>query len=172
MSIRTISFGNLKTFPVDAATGMRLVTLADLEEIVGNLTASIDEAAGPTWIQVDKTYTDFSAAATTNNIEIYSLPAGAIIHAVIVRTTTPFTGGAISAYTLSVGITGTATKYSAAADVFTGTQEDQLASALIPESWTAATSIKGFATSTTANLSAATAGAVSIYLLVSETAES
>lgn len=170
MATRTITVSNKKVFAVDAATGFVQITPAELNSI-SNFTLTIDEPAGPRWIPIDVDYTDFSAAATTNNVEIYSLAAGSIIHAVIVRTTTPFTGGAISAYTLSVGITGTATKYSAAADVFAGTQEDQLASALIPESWTAATSIKGFATSTTANLSAATAGAATIYLLVSEAEE-
>jgi hypothetical protein len=170
MSIRTFTISNKKTFPVDAATGARLVTLADLEDI-SNFTITCDEAAGPTWIQVDKTYADWATAGLTNNLEVYSLPAGAIIHAAIIRPTTNFSGGAISDYDITLGITGTETKYCAGADVDSGTQANATNAALIPESWTAATSIKAFATSVGANLSAATAGAVSFYLLVSETVE-
>lgn len=123
----------------------------------------------PRWIKVTKSYTDFSTAATTNNIEVYSLPAGGIIHAVKIKHSTPFTGGAISAYTISVGITGTLNKYANAFNVFqaAGGTVFQLSTTVGSEDHGSATSIKAAAASTSANLNAATAGSVDIWLLVS-----
>ena len=67
--------------------------------------------------------TAFSAAATTEDIELYALPAGVSILAVKVKSTTAFSGGTSSAYTLSVGIVGTLAKYHSAYDVFAAVAE-------------------------------------------------
>ena len=72
----------------------------------------------PRWIKVTKTYTDLAAASLTNNIEVYSLPAGNVIHATKLKHSASFTGGTIASYTLSVGITGNLVKYLMAFDVF------------------------------------------------------
>lgn len=124
----------------------------------------------PKWIKITKSYTDFAVASLTNDIEIYSLPAGAVIHGVIIKTTQAFTGGLITAYTLSVGITGNLVKYASAFNVLQAVSDTtfQLSNNISVENWGSTTSIRASAISITANLDAATTGSVEIYLLVSK----
>lgn len=114
-------------------------------------------------------FSAFSAAATTNSIQIFSLPAAAIIHGIKIQHTAAFSGGSISAYTIAVGDSVTPTLYASAFNVHQapGASVYQLSSDFGGESMVAATSIYATATSTGANLSAATAGAVSIWALLS-----
>ena len=123
----------------------------------------------PVWTKVNKTFTNLAAAATTNDIEVYSLPAGGIIHAVKTKHSTAFSGGAIASYTLSVGIVASLAKYSPAFDVFQAVSGTtfQIATITGSESHTGATSIRLAATSTGANLDQAAAGVVDVWLLVS-----
>lgn len=124
----------------------------------------------PSWIKITKTYSDLAAASTTNNIEVYSLPASSVIHNVVVKHTVAFAGGGISAYTVSVGITSTLDKYALAFNVFQAVAATTLALALLPGMENiggSATSIRLAATSTSANLNAATQGSVDVWLLVS-----
>lgn len=111
-------------------------------------------------------HTAFQTAALTNNIELFSLPAKALIERVVIKHSASFTGGAISAYTLSVGIAGTLAKYAAAFNVFQapGATVLQLTQTEGIESFGAATSIRIAATSTTANLNASTGGSVDVYV--------
>jgi hypothetical protein len=122
----------------------------------------------PQWIKITKSYTDFATAGLTNDIEIFSLPARSMIHATQIYAPTKFSGGLISAFTISVGITGTLTKYAAAVSVFTAATLQQPSAITGIESISAATSIRAQAISVTGNLNAATQGAVEIYLLVSK----
>lgn len=157
---------NKKVFTDD-----QVVTAADLNEI-SEFTAEgnpllVDPI--PAWFRVRVSYSDFSTAATTNNIELYELPAAGLVEAVAIVHSTPFTGGSISAYTLSVGITGTLNKYASAFDVFqaAGSTVFQVSTTVGMESTSAATSIKVAATSTGDDLDAATAGSADIYIKMS-----
>lgn len=127
----------------------------------------------PQWVKVTKTYTDLSTAATTNDIEVYSLPAKSTIHAGVLKTTTAFSGGGLSSYSFSVGtapgftdlITG---PYSGTAAV-SNTNFERVAGALLPnfiKNFGSATSIR-LSASCDVNLNGATAGSVDLYLLVS-----
>ena len=114
-------------------------------------------------IKITKTYSDFSAAALTNDIEIYSLAAGERIMAVTIEPTIAFTGGTIVAYTISVGIANNLTKFATAFSVFgAGTISDNNNFSI--ESSSASTSIRAAAVSVGANLDAATQGSVNIYI--------
>lgn len=126
-------------------------------------------SAMPVWVKFTKTYTDLSAAALTNNIEVYSLPAGTVIHAVLVKHSTLFSGGAITDYKVSVGIAADLSRYAGAFDVDTAVSGTNfnLSQVLAMESTTGATSIKLAATSVGANLSAATAGSVTVWFYIS-----
>lgn len=122
----------------------------------------------PVWVKFTKTYTDLSAAALTNNIEVYSLPAGTVIHAVLVKHSTLFSGAGITDYKVSVGIASDLTKFSGAFEVDTAVSGTNfnMAQVLAMESTTGATSIKLAATSVGANLSAASAGSVTVWFFV------
>lgn len=122
----------------------------------------------PRWIKITKTYTDFSTAGLTNEISIYTLPAKGIIHACQIFPSTVFSGGTIASYTISVGISGNATKYGVAANVFTGATLSTINALIGIESMSGTTSIKATAISTVGLLNAASAGSVDIYLLISQ----
>ena len=123
----------------------------------------------PFWTKYTVTYSQLAAGALTNDIQLFSLPARGTIHAVVVKHSASFTGGAIATYTLSVGITGTLAKYASAFNVFQapGNTVLQSSGGTFTENTVAATSVRVAATSTGANLSAATAGSATIWVLTS-----
>lgn len=123
----------------------------------------------PYWRKYTKLFSDFATAATSNNIDLFTLPAGGVIQAIKLKHSAAFTGGAISAYTLSVGIAASLAKYLAATSVFAAPSATGYVLAdtagVAGESHVASTPIKIAATSTGANLSVATAGSVDVWVL-------
>lgn len=121
-------------------------------------------------------FNDFSAAATTVNLDVQQpdpwtrFPAGLEIEGAGISLVTNFTGGAVSAATLSVGTTGSATAYVAATDVFTGAYKTIKGATLVPFTMLAGTGAPAVSTvrvqlvTTTANANALTAGKADIYL--------
>lgn len=128
----------------------------------------------PSWTKYNLTYANFSTAGTASTIVITTAAANTVVHAVKIQATTPFTGGAISAYTISVGTAaavGGSSAYATAFDVFQTTSNttyqlsydwDQPVSA-------STYTITATANSTGANLSVSTGGAVGIWILTSTT---
>lgn len=124
----------------------------------------------PQWKKFTFTYAALAVAALTNTIEMYQLPAAAIIHAVRIKHSVPFTGGAISAYSLSVGVFANLTKYALAFDVFQPISGVAYQDSFLPgsESFTGAISLRLAAQATGANLDQATAGTVDVWVLLSK----
>lgn len=118
--------------------------------------------------EVTKVYTDFATAGLTNDIEIFSLPPGGVIHAVKLKHSTAFTGGSIASYTLSVGVVGTLAKYLAAKDVFTaaGATVIYTGATIGADHQTNAISIRAEATGSH-NLDTATAGSATFWIYYS-----
>ncbi len=129
--------------------------------------AKIAADATPTWHKYTVAESAFTAAAVTENIELFSLPAKGIIHSVIIKHTTSFTGGGLTGFTLSLGIAGSLAKYATAFDVYqaTGATATQASNSLDVENFSSATSIRLAAEGTNANVNAATAGSVDVYVL-------
>jgi hypothetical protein len=121
----------------------------------------------PRWVKITKQYSDFSAAALIKDTEIYSLPAASVIHAVQTFLFSPFSGGLIASYTISVGTSGNFVKYQPATSVFTGASSPQPTAVMGVESFSSSTSIRAKAISTVGNLNTATQGTIIFYLLVS-----
>jgi hypothetical protein len=125
-------------------------------------------------LKITISHADLATGATTNTVAIYSLPANSTILSAWTKVTANFTGGSISAYTLSVG--SSAANLLNTFSAFTGTPlstscafNDGLgAYNTFVKSTSAATTINIYATSTGANLDAATAGSVDVFLLVGE----
>jgi hypothetical protein len=110
-------------------------------------------------------FSDLTAAATTQTIALFSLTRGTFIKWVRIKHTTAFAGGAISAMTVSVGSTaGSATTFAAAFNVFQTVADGTLqgAVAAATQATYAADTLNAYFTSTSANVNAATAGAVFI----------
>lgn len=127
--------------------------------------AAAGGGAGPTWVKVNKTYSDLSAAATTNDIEVYSLPLGGVIHGIKIKASQAFN---IAGYTLSVGIVGNLTRYASAFDVnqAVGNMVFQMSQDFFCENQALATSVRLAATANS-NLNGASLGIVDVWLLVS-----
>jgi hypothetical protein len=137
----------------------------------------------PSWVCRTLSYTDFAAASTTNSVDVFDLPAGMVVHGCKVRHTVSFTGPGITAYTVLVGAAGGSFSYgglspSGAAVPPTGWDIHQapgpgvsyvgmiVDTTAADESMGGAT-IQATATSVGANLNAATAGSVAVWLLIS-----
>lgn len=122
------------------------------------------------WQKFTLPFGNFATAGLTNDIEVYSLPALGVIQNVVIHHTAAFTGGTISAYTLSVGISGNFTKYANAFDVFQapGDTVFQYSNSENMESFGGATSIRVQATSVGDNLDQAATGSVDIYIKIGQ----
>lgn len=168
---------NKAVFTVDPVSGIVRITPEDLNrisEFTLEAVPSLPEAI-PAWFHYEVTAAELAAAATTNNIELVELPAGAIVHAAKIKHGEAFAGGAISAYTLSLGVATDLDRYSGgttvnvadapAADNYDVKLPD--GGLLRGESHDLPWSLRVAATSTGANLSAATAGYAEIWLLLS-----
>ena len=82
---------------------------------------NVDAIAGgniPRWYSYPVISGDFTAAETSEKITITTLNPGTIIHECFIYHIVSFTGGAISAYNLSVGLTATPDKYHADYNVY------------------------------------------------------
>lgn len=121
------------------------------------------------WVKVGSALgpSTFAAAALTNNVNLFTLAAGQVIQGIKIKHSVSFSGGAIASYTVSVGVSGNNAKYASAFDVFQAVAAGayELSSNFGGEA--GATQITATATSTGANLNAATAGSVDIWALLS-----
>lgn len=121
----------------------------------------------PVWIKYTVTAAQLSAAALTNSITLVSLPAGGVVHGVKIKHSAAFTGGLLSAYSVSVGVAGSLDKYASAFDVFQAVSDTtfQITSSFNSENHGAAVNLLVTAVSIGANVSAAAAGSVDIWVL-------
>jgi hypothetical protein len=128
-------------------------------------------ASRPEWYHVGNQMqaSDFSIAALSQSIPLFQLPPRAFIHGIKIKQSIAFGGGAISAYTISVGVAGSNAKYATAFDVFQapGSRVYQASLNFGSEDALAPTQITATATSVGANLNAATVGTVNIWALLS-----
>jgi hypothetical protein len=130
--------------------------------------------AVPRWEKFTIDYTDLAAlgAVGSGAVTVQTLPDGGVIQAVKIRSTVQWAGGAISALSGEVGISGTPAKYAAAYDMWAapgdanfaatftaGTEENTLAGG------GAGTAILLTATATGGNLDELTAGEVDVWVL-------
>lgn len=121
------------------------------------------------WTKYTKAYTDFSTAALSNSLTLFSLTAKSIIHAIKIKHSASFSGGAIATYTVQVGVSGDASLASAFnVKQATGTKVIQLSHDLYEGDETGSTTIQVTAVATGANLNAASAGSVDIWVLTSQ----
>lgn len=117
------------------------------------------------WNAVSIGYGAFSAASTQSQINAFSLPAGCALMGVVMKHSIAFSGGAVSAVAVDLGISGTADLFLTAFDVFQAVSDTAFVNAMVQniQSFANPTNIMVRATSTSANLNALTAGTVTIY---------
>lgn len=117
------------------------------------------------WKSVTLPYTQFQAAATTKQIDAFTLPKGCILMGVALKHSIAFAGGAISDVYLDLGIVGNDDKFLSTFDVFAAVADTNFLNGMPAaiQSFAGDTAIKVKATSASANLAALTAGAITIY---------
>lgn len=129
------------------------------------------QAAG-VWNKYTITHTALQAASLTNDIATgFTLPIGALVEAVMVKTTEAFAGTGITDYDITLGIAGLETKYLTAYDVDSAVSGGnyQLSNALVGGADFGATeAIRIYATAVGANLDQSTNGSIDIWIKYSQ----
>ncbi len=122
-----------------------------------------------TWIRFSVPHTLLQTAAINQDVEIFSLPPKGAFEAVALKHSVAFKGGPLSAYSLSLGISGDLTRYLPPVDVFRDPGDEIFAanSVLALQSFGSATSIRLAAVSDGAFLNQSTSGSVDIWLKLS-----
>ncbi len=122
----------------------------------------------PTWRKFNVDESAFTAASTSETIELLSLAAGNIIHAVKIKHSASFTGGGVTSFTVSIGNASVDDLYASAFDVFQAASDTtfQITSVINSENHGSAASIKITATSNV-NVIGASAGSVDVWVLIS-----
>lgn len=124
---------------------------------------------GMAWQSYTFTSAQLAAAALTNTVTIAPLLAKQVLHAVVIKHSQSFTGGAIATYTVRVGTVASPGKYASPFDVFqaVGSTVAQVSSGADIEDFASPVNVAITAVSTGANLNAATQGSVTVWLLTS-----
>jgi hypothetical protein len=148
-----------------------VVDLATLEVIAGKIQAMLNV---PRWQKVGDAldYADFSDASIQKSVKLMTLSAKGVIHAVKIKHSTAFAGGAVSSVRLSVGVTTNMTKYAAAHDAMVAVSDTAFTLASETKGEThesAGTDIYVTADAQGANLDALTAGVVDVWVMHSAT---
>jgi len=156
------------------ATGGVDLVLPAVDGVSGDVL--ITDGAGNTsfanpggWQLFTVSETAFTAAATSEDVSLFSLLENEVIEAVVIKHSTAFSGGTLSAFTVSVGIVGDLDKYGSAFDVFqaTGAAVAQVSSSLGFEDFTGATDIRIAAVAVGDDVLNAAAGSVDVWVKTS-----
>lgn len=118
------------------------------------------------WVKITKSYTDFSTASLTNTINIATVPLKTVVSAVVLNPSTSFTGGIISAYSISVGVASNI-DLMPASSTFTTPTRPFTSNLIVAGKVGTADTITATAIAVTGLLNTATAGTVDIWLLES-----
>lgn len=120
----------------------------------------------PRWIKITKSYSDFSTAGLTNTITITTLSAKSVVLGACLFPGTAFTGGIISAYSISLGM-ASAVDIMPASSTFTIPTRPFSSNLIVAGIQGGTQAITATAIAVTGLLNAATAGSVDIWLLTS-----
>jgi hypothetical protein len=119
------------------------------------------------WVKQTITHTALQAAALTNDISTgFVLPVRGVVDAVIIKSSTAFAGTGITAYNITLGVTGDVGKYATSYDLLSTVAGDNYAAynMVIPaQDITATETVRIYATAVGGNLNASTAGSVDIW---------
>lgn len=132
---------------------------------IKNLSAPEQAATGFTHV-IRMTFADFTVAATSQTYTPVALVNGQFGARTAYVLRTAFSGGSTTGLTLSVGDNGSATRYTAASQLWgAATPVTHVATGTV-QAYTAADNIKLTFTGTGANVNTITAGVVDVYVQV------
>lgn len=133
----------------------------------GGVCLPVPTGATPFWTKYTVSYTAFTMATSTGDVQLATLPARQVVQSVVIKHSTAFSGGGSTAYTVSVGISGAVNKYASAFDIFqaVATNTAQISHDSFVEDFTSATSIRVAASVTGTTLNNVSAGSVDIWVM-------
>lgn len=122
------------------------------------------------WTSVTKLYTDFTAASTSQTINLYTLAAKEVLHAVVIKSNIAWSGGSLAMFGVDIIVNGSS--INTTWDLMSAVSDTNflcVTPGSVPylKSFTATDTVQITATSSGANVNAATAGSVTVYLLTS-----
>jgi len=181
MAVKKVAAGNILTVATAAGNidGVATVAIAGLNDstifqsdgtnwkILAN---SISFGKTLEWLKFTVTAANLSAAALTNNILLYNLPAGSVLHATKLKHSLIFSGTGITSYKIGIGLVGDLQRYQSFFEVAVAVGNTVLNTSMVMDcqDQAAATAIQTAAVSVGGNLNAAAiAGSADIWLLVS-----
>jgi microcystin-dependent protein len=131
-----------------------------------DLQAQAVSAGAGVWNPYQVLFSDLSASSNQISIPLFNLPAGGVIHDVIVTHSAAFGGGSLTGYSVSVGVAGSLDKYALSYDVFQspGNQVADSSNALGIENKVSPTQVLLTATSVGDTLDHATSGEIQVYI--------
>lgn len=121
----------------------------------------------PRWEKYSVDASAFTASGTTEDIELFSLPAKGVIENIIIKHDAAFSGSAIVSYTIDIGPSSDFTKYINEFDVFqtvAASSFDAIAYGVEPESFSSAISIRARATASGDGVDGASAGSFEVWI--------
>jgi hypothetical protein len=128
-------------------------------------------ATGPisAWTKVTRTEANFTAAATSESITLFTLTAGYILRGILIKHSTAFSGGSSTSATVEVGISGETTRYAPEFDVFQAVSDTTFGiyQNFDVVNWGTNTTVQ-LTLRSNVNVSAITAGSVDVYYLVEQ----
>lgn len=131
-----------------------------------SFTPPVTSATTPAWVKYTVHYTDFGNPSPTQTIQLVSLPKQTIVTGVALDPTVRFTGGIISAYTLSVGLTSNIDLMTPQS-VFTTATRPFTSTSSVAVKQSAPENVTVTAIATTGVVGTATNGTANIWLLES-----
>jgi hypothetical protein len=121
--------------------------------------------------KINITFADIAAAALTNTIPVFpdtgTFGAGTLVIRTALKVKTLFSGGTVATMTVSVGDSGSGTRYHSAVNIFTGATVKTIAGT-VPYGYSATDYVRALFTSTVGNLNALTAGELDLYIHVQQ----
>lgn len=158
------SSGQLTLLPVGKQVGIVLSLAVDGVIYIDLYQYSI--SSDSSWIKYIFNYSDFAIANNTNSINLFTLQPKESIEQVRIKHSVAFSGGTITGYKISVGVSGDENRYASGFDVFQSVTDSAKSRSLIhsDESITLSTPVLITAESFGDLLSAATAGSVEIQI--------
>ncbi len=134
------------------------------EDNILSISAQVAAAADSVFQSVNMSYTQFQTGSTSNAVAAFSIPAGSILKNVIVKHSTAFAGTSITAVEAQVGRSGSYSEVIGDFDVFQGVADAAYDNAVVGiPSFTSPSVIYVNLVSVGANLSALSAGALTVY---------
>jgi hypothetical protein len=189
-TVSSVGFSDASSTPIYTITNSPITTSGTINETLNTQSANTvfagpasgsaaqpgfraivpsDAPRAPFWAKYTVLYTSISVGATTDTVTLFVLPAGGIVHQVLIQQSIAFTGGSISAVTASVGVSGSLAKYAPAFSVYSAPSATnyELVTTNGAESRTATTNVTATFNSIGGNLSTLAAGSVDVWALIS-----